>query len=323
MKLHYLEKLGCSQAELEVLQNRARKQMDRVVERASSREETLIFSGENVWGMERVELERLRDFFQSHRYRTEVYVYFRPWKSWVESDFQQGVKSGDRTLEILPSRRNHHLQYACKLETIEQVFGEQSVTALPFHSSTFRGGCVVQDFCVRAKIPLPAHRIRRLNEGLSLDALKLLLAFRIHHGYPPGITSIIHNEMLVRRLAALSGPSLRFHSRLIMPLQCSWQSQKERMVSRFGEVFREDLDRNDSDRCIRRIEELMEYTPESLEWLSQVTGLPRIIVTSGHAAIREVADQMHHLCWHPSLTSRFQWHRMIAARRVTRWARGV
>jgi hypothetical protein len=172
-------------------------------------------------------------------------------------------------------------------------------------------------------IPLPAHRIRRLNEGLSLEALKLLLAFRIHHGYPSGINSIIHNEMLVRRLAALSGPSLRFHSRLIMPLQSFWQSQKERMVSRFGEIFCEDLDRNDSDRCIWQFEELMEYSPGSLEWLSEVTGLPRINVTSGDAATSAVADQMHHLCWHPSLASRFQWHRMIVARRVTSWARGV
>lgn len=321
-RLPYLEKLAGGQRQIEAMHGDFSEQLRRIVSGRKGQCPTLILSGENAWILQRDELQSLRDFFESYGYQTDVYIYFRPWRSWLESDFQQGVKAGDRTMEILPSGRSIHLEYTNQLENLEQVFGTQSVTAVPFHSSVLKGGCVVKDFLARAKIPFPEHRIRRLNEGLSLDSLRLLLALRIHHGYPQGLSSIIHHEILFRRLATLAGPALRFRSSLIAPLKGLWESQVPRMVARFGELFQETTEDQQSPTGIGCIDELMEYSRESLEWLSCATGLPRITSTSGEAAVRAVGDQMNYLCWHPSFSSRLRWHRMIASRRLVSWLHG-
>lgn len=182
----------------------------------------------------------------------------------------------------------------------------------------------MSDFCQRVGIPWDRRKTCRVNDGLSLAALKLLFAYRqFGGGYGGGIKRVIQNEILVRRLGELPGRPLRFHSSLLEPAIEEFLSQTPAIERRLGAPFREDLRRDDAGEAIRTESQLREFSPESLTWLSQVTGLPRVHSESGDAAARAVSERMHSLCEHPSLTSRMRWQRMILSRRIAQRLYGV
>ncbi len=288
------------------------------------RGKTIVLSAENMWVWDRSELESVREFFGSFGYSVEVYLYFRPWKSWIESDFQEGIKLGNRLQEFIPESRLKHLNYLGQLKELQGVFGESCVFPKAFLPATWLDRCVVRDFCERARIPISPNRIVRVNEGLCLDALRLLAAFRKYHsGYEPGIRSVVHNEILCRTLGDVPGPRVAFHSGLVADLEQVWEVQREELEGILGESLTEDLQRYDNGACLRGPGDLFEFSTESLRWLEHHTKLGPIPEGGDSERIRAVGERMHGLCYHPSLGARYGFHAMLMKRRLAHGLRGV
>jgi hypothetical protein len=285
---------------------------------------SIVLSAENLWVWDRSELEAVREYFGSFGYSVEVYLYFRPWKSWIESDFQEGIKLGNRLQELIPESRLKHLNYLGQLRVLQGVFGESCVFPKAFLPAAWADRCVVRDFCERARIPISPDKIVRVNEGLCLDALRLLAAFRNYHsGYEPGIRSVVHNEILCRTLGDVPGPRVSFHSSLVADLEPVWDEQREELEEILGESLTEDLGRYDHGACLRGPGDLFEFSSESLRWLEHHTKLGPIPEDGVSERIQAVGERMHSLCYHPSLGARYGFHAMLMKRRIAHRLRGV
>lgn len=246
-----------------------------------------------------------------------------PWKSWLESCFQEYVKLGGSRFEVSNEEYSIHTDFHHHLTKLDSVFGSRQVQAVPFRPDRFPGGCVVHDFCSRLEIPLAARQIHRANEGLSLPALQLLYTYRkVWGGMEPGLQSIIRNEILCRRLLEVTGPRFRFHPRLVEPVLSPLAATIPSLEQRLGNGFCETRGEGNLGACLENENDLLEIGTKAREWLSQATGQPRIPSGSEHH-LPQLAGQMHHLFEHPSFSSRLRWHRDIFTRRIRHWLRDV
>jgi hypothetical protein len=321
---HHHQKLGLTGNEISRLRDSLIGRLDGLVERSRRRGDTLVFSAETAWAMSRDEFAGIRNYFGKRGYAVDVFVYLRSWKSWLESNFQERIKQGERSFEVLPETRRRYIEYGAQLEGLDAVFGSDHVFPAWFWPQAFPQRCVVLDFCRRSGIPLHPRSVRRVNDGMSLDALKLLLAHRRwNQGYGVGLNAVIRNEMLFRRLREVGGPPVRFHSTLVKLVQSAWLEQIPVVERRLGSSLLEDVHRDDGGECLREESQLAEFSRPSLDWLGKATGSRPLTVTSGGEAVREVGEQMQHLLQHPSLVSQWGWHRMIFSRRLAHWTRGV
>jgi hypothetical protein len=321
---HFHHKLGLTPETVSQLRNQLLIDLARQIDAARQRRQTVVFSAECFWVLTSGDLASFRDFMSGHGYTVEVLIYLRPWKSWLESCFQEYIKLGGQRLEVLNEEFATHANFLFHLQKLDEVFGPRQVSPVLFQPSRFPNGCVVQDFCARMQIPIAPSHIRRVNEGLSLPALKLLFAYRQSRGgFGVGLRNVIHNEMLFQRLREVPGPPVRFHSQLVnsavQPLLASAAALQQRLEGDLGE----DLQKDDRRECLRTEADLCDFSRESLEWLGRATGRSPIHAGREQEAVGAVAEQVHQLCENPSLRSRLRWHQMIFSRRVRHWLRDV
>lgn len=212
--------------------------------KAASLGQTLILSAESGWYMKPPELQRLREYMENRGYSVKVVVYLRPWKSWLESHFQQGVKIGnDRVIELPPRSFFKLLVYRDRLQILEAVFGTDQVDAHNYHPKIFPNGCIVQDFCQGLGINLDPVQIRLTNESLSLSAIKLLYTYRkLGPGFGRGKWAVLSNNLLAYiALVQLPGAPVRFHSSLVEPLLKELTLQRPWLEQRLGCRFDADI----------------------------------------------------------------------------------
>ena len=241
------------------------------------------------------ELSRFHRFMEARQYSVKVIVYLRPWKAWLESWFQERVRSGMGNLYLVPENVRL-LSYRNRILDLESVFGVGRVELVKFDTAIFPGGCVVKDFCHRIGIRFDSSRIRRMNDSLSLPATRLLYTYyRLGPGFVVGrIARMSHYLMAHVALARLKGPPVRFHSSLVASLLAELEAERPWVAERLGVSFDEDIEKDDRGECIRNESDLYRYDRGSLEWLAASIGC------SPNDDPVEVAVQMHRLRHRPS-----------------------
>ncbi len=291
-----------------------------------------VISAEDCWRMSEREFRKMQSLVGREGFEIRVVGYLRPWKEWIQSNFQQRCQGetiyGRKpwAFGFAPTSLNQ-IDYRERIETLERVFGRENVLVRKFEPRGFPGGDVVRDFCHRVGISIAESRTRRTNDSLSLDATKFLVAYGRFGNREPdaGRRCALQHGWLVRRLQELPGPPLRLHSSLVEPTLAPVLPQLDWLEERLGASMREELGaHDDAHDTIRSDEDLLRFSGESLRWLARLTGGGSIAGTSGEETAREVGERVHRLRHSfPGAAILGRSARALAERSWTRWTRGV
>lgn len=232
---------------------------------------TAILSGEHIPLLAQAELEDLVAFLGRSgvsSIRTAVYV--RPPLGFIESVFQQHVQGGRARFE--PARE--FPRYSRRLGRLEAALGASPPEYWLFEPARFPDGCVVADFCARTGIAMEPAAIHRVNESLSLPALRLLYALRrFGPAVARGDAPMRADRQLVERLREIPGPRLRIHDSLTAPLMREFEAEIAWMEARLGESLRAEP-RRLGEECLRNEGDLLRFEPAELGWLAEALALP-------------------------------------------------
>jgi len=192
----------------------------------------IIFSAERLYRSSPDKKRALKAFLDQYCNSYLVIGYIRAPGSFLQSRFQQNVKTGldqFRVKRAWPRYRHH-------ISEFDAIFGAENVVVRLFDRAHLHNGDVVQDFAHVIGADLDPADIITANENLSLEALALLFTERVH-GDGVDRDSLASNRQLVTRLAAVKGRKFSFDPAMIDALitensgDIAWI--EERMGTRF------------------------------------------------------------------------------------------
>jgi hypothetical protein len=261
--------------------------------------DTIVLSAEELSNFEITELESLVDFLAKQGLVIEAIGYVRKYKRLQESRFQQSVRAPGPTGRTLAPDHPYFAGFAYrkKLEKFWQVMTPGSVTLDIFERAISSSGCIVDDFCHKAGITRQFEPAARENEGLSMDAVRLLYTFRkFHPAFNAGMNSIAPNQRLVAMLCELKGERVAFHSSLLRNTESRWRADVDWISAQLGEDMLGDLHGDDEGDCLRSEADLFAFSPSSLEWLASASQMEFGSLKSGDPArvaraMRVLADR--------------------------------
>lgn len=164
----------------------------------------------------------------------------------------------------------------------------------PFRPSELIDGCVVRDFCALVGIREQNIVAPRVNDGLSIHAVRFLYAFT-KYGRNPALPRLWEANALIRRLQLLPGDKLRFHPTVILPIQEFLDHQSNQIRERYGvdlSVIPSSQSPLAGSICCE--DDLFCYSSSSLAWLeAQIVARP--IQGQGEQTAGQVATSMDHL----------------------------
>ncbi|MBU2888864.1 hypothetical protein [Celeribacter halophilus] len=140
----------------------------RTIERelSSKEQKDIIISGEDISILPPSAVEKLNKKFGSE-VNIQVIVYVRDPVSFIQSNFQENIKSGIKTSKPLPP------QYRFRIQKFIEVFGRENVTVKKFERAELFEHDIVQDFAKLVGVRPPQYG-RDSNETLSTEAIKVL-----------------------------------------------------------------------------------------------------------------------------------------------------
>ena len=296
-KLLAFEHRGWTSQQIEAYKSQILPDLEHLIEQSKAKGAALIFSSEYCWGWKQEEFEHFRNFMADRGYQVHVFAYIRPWKEWLESNFQQVTKYRVfDTFDISPVKYIHTIDYRTRIQVLEAVFGASQVQVHKYDPNTFPDRCVVRHFCQQTGIPFDPNKILRVNEGLKLPAIQFLYAYnKFGPKLEMGDRALADRNRLVRLLASLQGPALRIHASLIEPIIQDVVEQRAWLEQRLSASFKENLYQHDASTCIREESDLFNFDPAAVVWLAAVTGNTPVMLTDGVSAAQQIATQMHQL----------------------------
>ncbi|MFM7167386.1 MAG: hypothetical protein ACKO3T_19260 [Planctomycetaceae bacterium] len=318
-----LRLLGWSPEKFADFQRTAEQKLWHALSVATSTHSSLYLSAENCWVMQQSELAAMKRFIEAARLPIRVVAYIRPRHDWLESRFQDYISRGGRNFRVAPLRMDV-LNYAERIQTLEQVFGKAWVELFPYAPHLFPDKCVVMHFRRTRELDLPADAIRRTPASLSLPALRLLYAYRQHVPQRRGSKSaVMQNQLLLKQLSALSGPQLRLHPELVAPILDPLQDQLAVVSDRTGVDFPETWHRRDDELCVQSEQDLLNFCDQSLDWLCQVSRMPQIRRGSAEQTAQQVAERVEKLRTAIPLSMTIQWNLDATKRFLRRVAQNI
>lgn len=270
------------------------RQLHRGFARSRRHRTDVIISAESVWMSSREGQTNLLRRLEDEQLDIRVIAYLRPWVPWINSMFQEAVKGGRSRLVLGQSREGAILRVRDRLQNLFAVYGRDRVSVSLFDPDRFPQGCVVRDFCRQVGFPVPAGRQWRTNESLSLEGLRLLVAFNRHAG-PVGEWSRPRPEgylRLVSRLQALRGPRVELHPRFLEPWLAERRRDDDWIEAEVGLSLSEHPPEHDADHAIATEADLWRYSEQTRDWLARQVGGRMVRLAEGEAAARAIASQV-------------------------------
>jgi len=297
------KKQPVARAHLERKHRSYRRGLTRVIDESIRKGKTLILSGEDCWSWDEEQMRGMRALLESKRLVTRVIIYLRPWRSYLESNFQERIKHASLRFtanKIIPMdelMEPGNLDYPALIERFESVFGADQVIARKFDPDLFPAGCVVQDFCRQFGIRMDPESIRRANDALGINAVRMLHAYGRYGADERryGLLAIWQHYQMILALKECPDRPFRFHSRLANPILEPFSRLIPQIEARIGASFREDGQTHDHADCIRNMEDLSVFEENSVRWLAARTRTAMPGDLRGEKAAMHVAMMVHRL----------------------------
>ncbi|MEB3266377.1 MAG: hypothetical protein VKN13_07175 [Cyanobacteriota bacterium] len=292
------------------LRHRYQRALEQSLTQARYRGLTPILSGEGCWRLSAAALTRVRDHISAQGFQAHVIVYLRPYLSWLESNFQQALKTGQGAFEPRsihfnrweesPNEMHAKFAYSKRLDVLASVFGSDRVSVRLFKPDVLSSGCVVHDFCAATGIEPPLKALPRENDRLSLDAVRLLYVHKNYHprGQPLSLNSY---QAIVSRLVSLRGEGLRFHPCILESISDQLTAEENVIYQRYGLDISDHRDVTVLANCIRNESDLFRFSSTSLDWLATTTGstLTNANLPDARRQIALAVDRLRLRPWRP------------------------
>lgn len=186
-----------------------KEEMEKLEFAISSKASTIIISGEAILTLEKEHLINLKNFLNKYC-NIEVVAYIRPIYSYISSAFQQNIKHHNfKEFNI----KNSYPKYKKRFEKFDNIFGE-NLYLWKFEAKKLYSNDVVIDFSNRLSLSFDKSKIVRVNEALSLEAVKFLYLYKIKNRR----MDIKENRKLINLLKGVGSTKLIISPLLIEPL---------------------------------------------------------------------------------------------------------
>ena len=280
-----------------VVQGVLRTRFDLGVRRIASAPHAIL-SAETISDLDTAGLEKLTAALSARGAQLSFIGYLRDPVTYLRSAFQEQLKNAyGRGFPFGPGgvpRRNYHQI----VDRLDALAGPDRVRVFPFDRALFPQGDVVRHFLDQARIDPDRLTIRRVNESLSMTAVKALFAYRrLRAPRDTDIGSDTTRDVFVALLSRLEGPAFqlspaidaRIARRNVHILDWSERRLGTRLM----------VPRRDDDDGIRSEEDMLVFTPEDLarlDALAREAGTPGLPAGLTPATTPEaVADLLHAL----------------------------
>lgn len=249
------------------LANETRDTFDRLLTDGSKTGRNTIFSSERACMAPEDAIVRLRDFYVTRGYRPRVVAYVRKPVSFLQSAFQQKLKTLDTNLF---SSNALVLKYRFRFEKFDKVFGRENVKLKLFDPLLLKGKDVVLDFFDEIHHDLNPDHIVRTNESLSLTACAFLYAQRVlGSGYVTNVKSAAaKNAAFVAELGKFRCGKFRLKRSFVEPFIDENKSDIQWMEERLGRPILDLPERDDPD-AVGCEEDLLRVAEENLHKLDE------------------------------------------------------
>jgi len=286
------------------LQVRYQRLLTHQLKRASLQHRTLILSGEDSWVWDEGQIKQFIELLSTEQTKAQVIAYIRPWKGFLESNFQQIMKG--RTIFLKRDTRGTSpppikpndptkIDYQKTIETLDAHFGNENVILRKFDPKDFQDGCVVQDFCNQIGVSIASNSIRRSNDSIGLNAVRMLYAYKLFGQEETWIRELAtwQHFQLTLALAEMPDTPFRLHSEMTNPIIEPYLTQIPWLEDRLGVSFQEDFEKHDNSPCIRTKEDYFRFEESSLMWLATQTKCSMPSSLHGEHTAKEVAKMIH------------------------------
>ncbi len=256
-----------------------------------------ILSGEVISWFSKAEIAELVAYLQDRHLAPQFLGYVREPVSYLKSVFQETLKTELPRKNILMrdlSRAFFRRSFHDVVNRLDAIAGRENVAAFAFDRASFPGGDVVRHFLACAGLNDRAIPIVRVNEGLSLLAVKLLYIYR-RFGTPhdSAVASPLSRDAFVAALARSGTREFQLApelSRLIVAANAPMFDWSARRLDRPLQPPAEA-----ADGGIRFEDELAVLDPAEVELLADLARRHGVAMPARDASPAAVADVVHQI----------------------------
>jgi hypothetical protein len=247
----------------------------------------MIISGEAISMLPKVSIQNFSIFLKKYFEKITIIGYVRTPKSYIESVFQQRLKSGVNTFSFL------YPNYTNRFRKFDRFFGRENVHLNLFTPLNFPDKDVVRDFCNYFGIHINLTQSIKNNESLSKEAISILYAYRkFGPGYGTGDKVIKENTLLIEKLRGIGSRKLTFSPSLIKPIIERNRADLEWMEKRLGVPLLENMISKEHD--VKSENDLLLFDEDIITQLKESIGISDNNTKSTYLA-QDIADLVHSL----------------------------
>ena len=227
-----------------------------------------IFTAEDISSASESAVQAIRDLYLSYGFNIRVVAYVRSPVSFMQSAFQQGLKSGLKTL-FHETATNPN--YRTRFEKMDRIFGRDKVVLKIFDPRNLVSGDVCIDFFSELGLKIDHDQVVRVNESMSLEACALLFAQRsLGQGFVQGFEGVhAKNFAFFSSLSAVGTGKFRFKRSFVESIIERYRHDIDWMEERLGSPIL-DLPEEDEPDSIGSEEDLLHIADRNLDALEDL-----------------------------------------------------
>lgn len=257
---------------------------------------TPIISAECIWRFQEREHQNIRLMANQYGFTPVVHCYLRPPVDRMESSIQQNIKTGVHfRIEDVLSKT---LAYRRNIQDLDRVYASENVNLHIFDPNTFPERCVVRHFFAAIGLSSQQISIHRENDSANLNVLQFMSAWNLFYQENNlKNRTRFQRRLVLESLKDLDGPKLHISPALVANLLTGFEEQQDFFKQRIGRTIPLSLSTRGDSVGIERMEDLLEFTKESLDWLWGSSAARPAGNMRSSRSLSEVVDRLNQLKW--------------------------